>query len=147
MTGQTIVRHYDTLMNSPGLILAVRCWHELLLWKFIDPGATAVQYDHKAFVAFQGETEVGVLTYAEQGWSNSVYIGLAYVVPACRRQGIHTAMWNAMIAKARELKRPAISSSTALGNTAMRNLMKKQGRVETSVNTRFVVPAIEKPIA
>jgi hypothetical protein len=69
------------------------------------------------------------------------------VVPACRRQGIHTAMWNAMIAKARELKRPVISSSTALENTAMRNLMKTQGRVETSVNTRFVVPPIEKPIA
>jgi ribosomal protein S18 acetylase RimI-like enzyme len=142
------IRHYDCLPNSPGLELAVRGWSELLTCGYCDRGATVVGYDHKVIVAYNssqesGETPpVGVLTWSELAYANEVFVMLAYVVPACRRRGVHTAMFNALVEKAQALKRPIITGSTSVHNRAAREMMKRQGREETSVNTRFRVPPL-----
>jgi GNAT superfamily N-acetyltransferase len=137
------IKHYDAIGHTPALRLAVRCWHELLEAGLIDDGGIAVGWDHKAIVAFaEGGTPIGVLTWTNQDWANQLHVALAYVIPQHRRQGVHTAMWHALVAKAVELKRPVIASSTSLGNLASRQMMAAQGREETGVVTRYrvVVP-------
>ena len=71
-----------------------------------------------------------------------MHVILAYVVPGWRRQGVHTAMWNALVAKAVELKRPVIESGTSIDNAVARAAMRAQARVETSIITRFHVPGV-----
>jgi GNAT superfamily N-acetyltransferase len=135
------IRHYDAICNTPALRLAVRCWQELLDRNLIDDGAMAVGWDHKAIVAFgEDGSAIGVMTWVVQEWANGLFVFLAYVVPERRRQGVHTAMWNALVAKAIELKRPVIVSGTSIHNDAARKAMAAQGRVETGTYTRFRVP-------
>lgn len=142
-TGTFELRHFECIMNTPALPLAVRCWHELLRDGLMDLGATAVQYDHKAIGVFEGSEILGVMTWVDQAWANQLSIALAYVIPNRRRQGVHSMMWRAVVEKARELKRPVISSGAAVANDPSRHMMQHQGRVETAVLTRFMVPPIE----
>lgn len=135
------IRHYDAIGHTPALRLAVRCWHELLESGLIDDGGIAVGWDHKAIVAFADDgTPIGMLTWINQEWANQLFVFLAYVIPERRRQGVHTAMWDALVAKAIELKRPVIASGTSIDNLGTRKLMAAQGRAETGIYTRFRVP-------
>ena len=133
------IEHFNRVLNTPGLLLAVRGWYELLCANLIDPGAPAVGWDHRAIVAFDGDMPVGVLTWFDQEWTGTVQVALAYVMPEHRRRGVHTALWEALKDKAVELKRAAISSSTHMRNTASRASMSKQGRVEDGVYLRYEV--------
>ena len=135
------IQHYDSIPHTPALRLAVRCWHDLLEAGHISDGGCAVGWDHKAIVAFADDgTPIGVLTWVDQGWANEVAALLGYVVAAHRMKGVQTAMWNALVEKAIELKRPGISASIALDNFASRAAMAANGGEETSVNARFRVP-------
>jgi L-amino acid N-acyltransferase YncA len=62
------------------------------------------------------------------------------VIPECRGLGIYRLLFAALVEKARELKRPTIWSATAANNHHMRDVAKKQGRVEVAVTFRFEVP-------
>lgn len=124
-TGTFELRHFECIMNTPALPLAVRCWHELLRDGLMDLEATAVQYDHKAIGVFEGSEILGVMTWVDQAWANQLSIALAYVIPNRRRQGVHSMMWR------------------AVANDPSRHMMQHQGRVETAVLTRFMVPPIE----
>ena len=134
------IENFDRLPNTPALRLAVRCWHELLESGFIDLGATAVNWDHRAIVVFDDEKAVGMLTWTDQEWANQVGVVLAYVVPEHRRKGYHAMMWQELIRQAQQLKRSVISSSTHVANVASRCSMRAQGRDETGVHVRFKVP-------
>ena len=138
------IRHYAGIMNTPGLNLAVRAWHELLDAGFVDPTAIVVQYDHKAIVAFSGGRPVGVLTYYDQEWASQIGVAVAFVLPEHRRQGIHTRMWQALIAKTQELKRTSITSGAHIRNEASLASQAKRGSIEKSIGTRFEVPAATK---
>ena len=131
------IEHFDRVMNTPALPLAVRGWHELLCAGLTDLGAQCVAWDHKAIVAFSGDTPVGVLTWFDQDWTGRLHVALAYVLPDHRRQGIHTTMWESLKDKAVEMKRTAIVSSTHIQNAASRASMLKQGRTEHGVYTQY----------
>ncbi len=135
------VEHYDLLMNTDALPLAVRGWHELLDLELIDRGAILVQFDHHAVVARVAQTPVAVLTWMDQEWSNALFVVLAYVLPEHRRRGLHSRyLWPAVIDKARERNRPVIYSGASIRNHASRALQRSQGRIESSVATIFAVP-------
>jgi GNAT superfamily N-acetyltransferase len=142
MTDPVTIQHYPTIMNTPALPLAVKGWDFLLRYNLCDPGAMIVQYDHQGIVATRGGQPIGVLTWFDQAWGNQLGVGVAFVLAEHRRQGIHTQMWQALVVKARGLKRPVIISSTGCANAAARAAMAQQGRVITSFNVRFVVPPL-----
>jgi RimJ/RimL family protein N-acetyltransferase len=135
------IEHYDRIVRTPALKLAVQCWHELLSSDLIDDGASAVSWDQKAIVAFDdlNARAIGVLTYFDQDYTNSVAVALAYVLPGYRGMGVHTAMWQTLVEKAKELKRPCITSSTHVDNATSRDAMRSQGRKELGVLVRYKV--------
>lgn len=136
------IKHFDMIGQSPDAVwLAVRGWHELI--EAAIPrnrsGAMLVSWDHKAIVAHDAGGPVGVLTWSDQEHLNHIWINFAYVIPSCRRQGCHTALFQALVGRARELKRRQILSGSTVGNEASRAAQARQGRVETGVTTIFRV--------
>jgi GNAT superfamily N-acetyltransferase len=132
--------HADTLLNTEALALAVRGWSQLLDAYQIDLGACAVAWDHKAIICVAGpDNPIGVLTYTKQDWANQFVIVLAYVKPPHRRQGIHTAMFNALVRRAEEQKISVILSGSSIRNMVSRAAQRSQGRIESGVITRFKV--------
>lgn len=137
------IKHYDAIPHTPALRLAVRCWHELMEAGHIGEGSIAIGWDHKAIVAFADDgTPIGVLTWVESGWANEIYAALAYVLPNHRRGGVLAAMWQELVGKAVELKRPIISASVALDNLVSRSAAKANGLVETGATLRYSVPGL-----
>ena len=134
------IRHYDTICHSPALPLAVRCWHEMLELGLMPDGGVHISWDHKAIVAFADDgTPAGMLTWINQEWANQLYVMMAYVVPGHRRKGVHTEMWQALVEKAIELKRPVIARGASVGNAVSRQAMASQGRDEAGVYTLYRV--------
>jgi GNAT superfamily N-acetyltransferase len=138
------IKHTDRILHSPALKLAVEGWFYLLQSDMVDLGAVMIAWDHKAFIAYGGiagdrAEPVGVLTYTDQDWSNTLFVNIAYVIPTWRRQGVHMKMWEAIVEKAKVLQRPMITSSTHINNAISRASMAKQGRKETSVYVRYNV--------
>jgi hypothetical protein len=115
------IKHYDTIPHTPALHLAVRAWAELLELGHISEAGVAV---------------------GELAWANEIGACLSYVLPERRRQGVQTAMWRALVAKAAELKRPVISASIAFATLASRAAMAANGGEEVAVVTRFRVQAL-----
>ena len=138
------IRHYDCIMNTPALPLAVRAWYELLRDGLTDPGAQVVQYDHKGIVALIDDDPLAVLTWGEQAYANQVFVGVAFVLPAFRRQGIHTRMWKELIIKTRALKRPVIVSGAHIKNKGSIAMQRSQGRMDVALLTRFEVPELDE---
>lgn len=136
--------HHDAFCRTPAVRLAARGWLELLDANLIDDSGIPFGWDYKSIVAYsEDDTPIGVLVWADQAWGNQISISLAYVLPDYRRMGVHTAMWLAIVDKARELKRPVISSSASIRNAASRASMASQGRGETGVSTVYHVPLLE----
>lgn len=133
------IHHFKTIARTPALKLAVAGWLELLEGGRSD-GGIVLSWDQEVIMAADASGPVGVLTWTDQAWSNQLVVNLAYVIPTRRRQGVHTAMWRALIGKALELKRPAIVSGTAIGNVPARSAMLEQGRRETGIVVTFEVP-------
>jgi GNAT superfamily N-acetyltransferase len=137
------IRHFEGIGHTPVLRLAVRCWHQLLEAGLIDDGGIAVGWDHQGIAAFGDYGELlGALTWVDQPWANQLFIFLAYVLPEHRRQGVHTAMFAALVEKARALKRPVIASGTSIDNHVSRQMMAAQGRTESGVYSRYRVPEL-----
>jgi GNAT superfamily N-acetyltransferase len=134
------ITHYDGLNRTPALRLALVGQLELLDLGLAQP-VLNVNWDNQAFVAFDEEDRpIGVLTWAHHKWSNSIDIAIGYVVPHERRQGVYRRLWDALVAKAQELKVPVIMSSTHKGNLPMRRTAMEQGRQELGVVLHFAVP-------
>jgi hypothetical protein len=136
----TVVREFETLANSPAMTMAVTAWRDLLIANHMDSDQFPVGWDHRALIAFREEKAIGFLTWSDLAWSNTLHVVLAYVVPACRRQHVHTLMFGELVRRAQELQRPVITGGTSIYNKAMRATFAAQGRQETAVMTRFVVP-------
>ncbi len=135
------IRHFKTIGRTPLLPLAVRGWAELIEVGHHD-GGFLLAWDQEAVGAFDDDgAAIGVLTWMDQGWQNAIAIALGYVVPERRRQGVHTAMWNALIVKARERGRPVILSGGLISNVECRAMMRTQGRAEYGFLTQYVVPS------
>jgi len=134
------IRHYNNMTRTPALALAVEGWMWLVKKGHTD-GGFVLNWEQKAILALrENAVPVGVLTWSDQPWNASVFVNLAYVKLAFRRTGVHTAMFDALVERARELGRPTILSGAMKTNNVSRHAMKAQGRVEYAVMTKFDVP-------
>ncbi|WP_322883131.1 GNAT family N-acetyltransferase [Sinorhizobium medicae] len=90
------------------------------------PCMAAIDKDGKA---------IGLITYAgETIWT----IQLAYVSPEHRRKGIHTALFNALVDKAKKQGDIfSIETVTHVNNMAAQAAFEAQGRIKESINYSF----------
>lgn len=91
------------------------------------------------YVEFCGVV-VAAIGYTHQDWCKDFWIGMGYVAPSIRKEGHYTSLFNALVSKAQEEGVLTISGSTHVKNMAMREVARKQGRVETFVTCILTVP-------
>jgi len=142
------VKFYDGLFNTPALELAVRGWADCVE-RGLGDGGLNVHWEQMAFVTFapanlsapgRDMIPVGVCTFSHEKPWKKIWISQSYVVPEYRGLGIYRMMWERVTLKAAELKCVKIQSGTHPNNTAMRQIARKQGRVETGIELTYVMP-------
>jgi GNAT superfamily N-acetyltransferase len=130
------IRHCDSMVHEGIIAIAVEGWQELLNRGICDDN-TLVGWNHKALVAEEEGEILGILTYEAVDWTRSWSVVLGYVRPAHRRKGIYTALWEALVAKAREEKRTYIDGTTHRDNAEMQATMERLGRKLRYFGYRF----------
>lgn len=82
-----------------------------------------------------------MLTYSKADYAKEWQVGIGYVLPELRQQGVYSRLWKELVALAKRSDKPpkCITSNTSLSNKAMRATAKKQKREETGVILRFDV--------
>jgi GNAT superfamily N-acetyltransferase len=135
------IRHYKQISNTSALPLALRAQQALRNNGFVDNLLT-LSWDHSAIEAVPDLTGrgIGIMVYQHLEWAKQIYVGIGWVDPNYRRQGVYTHMWRALLAKAKDLKVVEIRGITHVDNGSMRTLAAKLGRVEMAVVTNFRVP-------
>jgi GNAT superfamily N-acetyltransferase len=136
MTG---IAHYIGLNRTPALPLAVRGWFALIE---ADHCSNYVQVtaDQNALVAFVDDTAAAVLTYRYEPSLKEFQVGIGYTLPAYRGQGLYSALWAALVARAQQVEVVHIASAVFLNNGAMRAVAQAQGRIERTVTLDYTVP-------
>lgn len=140
------VMHVDSLNGTPAARLAVQGWLDVAERGLGEAGDVLnMHWSQKAFVAVarngMEHVPAGVLTYEMLDATNSMFLSQAYVAPEFRGRGVYTAMFDAVVAMAIELKAANIRLGTHVRNSAMRAIAQKHGGVETSIIVTFEVPA------
>lgn len=128
------IQNYSGICRTPAMPLLVKGWLELLKR---DHCQTVMMMDaaHDALVAFDDAGKaVGVFSYGLSKETKEVEIHLVWIKPEARGAGLYDALWDAMVAKARELGAVHISTSTRLTNASMRRAAKRTGLHERSVS-------------
>lgn len=137
------IRHLEKINCTPAVPLALDGWRELIERGLID-NTVLLGWDNKAFVAEEDGELIGCLLYSESDWKDAYSVQLGYVKPAHRRKGIYRALWQALVAQAREKKRVSITGITSTRNAEMQKTMAALGRVATYITYEFrVEPAAE----
>jgi GNAT superfamily N-acetyltransferase len=139
------IQHVDGLNGTPAARLAVQGWLDVDERGLGEAGAVLnMHWSQKAFVAVvpngQEKLSVGVLTYEKMDATKVMFINQVYVVPEFRGRGVYTAMFEAAVAQACELGMLRVALGTHVRNTAMREIARKHGGMETTVMITFEVP-------
>lgn len=130
------IRHIDGLNYQGVMEICAEGWLDLLRRGYADD-TTLIGWDHKAFVAEQFDVPIGILTYEHVDWTNSWSVVLGYVQPKHRGQGVYRALWEALVAKAREEKRHHVNGITSVENLEMQHVAEALGREAHSITYRF----------
>ncbi len=107
----------------------------------VGPGDGGVPYywKDKAICAVLDGEIIGFIAYRLEDGDGALSLMCGYVVPMYRRGGVYTKLWSKLVEIAKESKCARIWGSTHVDNKPMREFYKKLGRVETHVNSNFVV--------
>lgn len=132
------IAHYVGLNRTPALPLAVRGWLALI---DADHCSNYVQVtaDQNAFVAILDDTAAAVLTYRCEPLLKEFQVGIGYTLPPYRGQGLYSALWTALVARAQQADVVHITSAVFLDNVAMRAVAQAQGRIERTVTLDYTV--------
>ena len=130
-----MIRLFNNVGHSPAwplVITAIKALEEegIGFQPFVAP-----VYNDSALVSFGDNGHVeGFLIYRYDDVKCSWFILLAYVLPEHRRKGIHTALFSALVERAK--KRGDILSidcGTHIDNRAAQAAFEAQGRVKTAI--------------
>lgn len=143
--GKIAIEHFDGIVGTPALTIAVRGWADILEAGFASPHMWPLAHDNEAFVAVDDMAgPVGVLTFSHQKWSKEIVVTLGYVRQAHRRRGIYDQLWKALVKHARKIKVSRISGGLAVSNSAMRATAKAQGRLDETIGIVFYLAPKKK---
>lgn len=136
------ITHYNRVLNTPALSLAVEGWNELFRLNLADTGSQLIEHTHSAIVVSVRDAPVGVMTWDDFPSLGAINVYLAYVVPEFRRKGIHRAMFNALVHRAQTMQREVITSGITVGNKRSLASHVSMGRKVQGFVTRFDVPRV-----
>lgn len=123
------VTHGDDWFNA----YIVTAWKYLLDHNLCDRRVIMLDMDTQAFMAFRSDgTPVGVITWSES-YTKTAYIGLGYVDPAYRKQGIYNRLVERLKEHARENGMTQITGWIKTSNGPMVTAAARQGRTITSL--------------
>ena len=134
------VEFYDGICRTPPYPLLLEAHSELLAKGWTDP-VTMVSWDNLAFVAFNGDTPIAVLSFAFAKWAKQVDVQIGWVDPQHRRRGVYRLLWERLVEKSRELGAVAIFGSTHVDNKTLQAVAARLGRVQAGVLFRFDITA------
>lgn len=138
------VRYVEKFVLSKAWPLHYKAIVELMDKGYLGPEYTGVSHLSQGFVAYnKNNAVVGFISFEKEDWNNSFAIGLAYVVPECRRQGIHSKLLSALKDRMKDMKINFISSGTRYSNTEARAAFQAQGREPTYVYYRLYNPLMK----
>lgn len=95
-------------------------------------------YDEAVFYASVPKGVVGFMTY--KSYTPGIWaIGTAWVDPLYRSHGIHTELFQQLVARAKDKGIQKITTGTHVNNRAARVAFEKQGRIATIVSYEYRV--------
>ena len=105
--------------------------------------AVPIHWDQRAVVAIEEYMHppdlLGFIIYGRVEYIKQYNISLGYVHPLRRHQGIYRQLWDVLVEKARDKGYRKIYGTTKVDNVLMREIAKKLGRVEESINLEFTL--------
>lgn len=131
--------HVKQLGGTRYMMEAVHAHSMLLREGRSDEYAQLVSWSDEAIVALDGEQCAGVLTFLKTDHTNGFSVCLGYVLPEYRRQGVYRRMWDCLVEEAKARSVAYIWGVVRVNNEDMREVVKKLGREEESVNIRYKV--------
>lgn len=139
----TIIEHVKQLSGNEAMAFAIHANAELIRTGMADGYVCIVNWDDYAIVAKHDNKVIGIITYSIQNWTNSYFVRIGYVIPKYRNKGIYKRLWGRLVEEAHSNSIKCIYGITKVENTALREVAKKLGRVEESVNLAFIVPPLQ----
>lgn len=94
----------------------------------LDESCTGLGYNYPAILARLDGWVAGILIYQEQDWNAQLFVSEGFVRSDFRQRGVYRALWNELLAVAREKGWYRISGVTHVNNDEMQAVMKKLGR-------------------
>lgn len=135
----------EGINRTPALAIALEGYAWLLGQGFAEP-IIPVSWETNAIVGYGSSGgPLGVITFDHMKWRKEIHIGIGYVHPMARGQGLYLTMWNALVAHAQSVGALQIWGNTDLRNERMRSVAKSLGRVEVGVMIKFDVPKAHAP--
>ena len=123
--------HSKQAANTAAFALIAEGWNELVQEGFTPDGQgfCPVEANDQVFYAEREDGEIiGVLAYQHYEPLGQFYVKLGYVEPTSRRQGVYRALFEALLKRAVADKISRITSTVAVDNVAMQEVMKRLGR-------------------
>jgi ribosomal protein S18 acetylase RimI-like enzyme len=134
---------YSNCSHSPAWPMIPEHMDELVKGGLAETPYEYPAWNDVALVAFDDEhnSPIGFLIYRYYDFNASWFIMQAYVRPEHRRRGVHTALFEALVARARARKDiREIRCGTSVHNHAAQAAFEKQGRKPYAIYYGFEVP-------
>lgn len=135
----TVINHYKNIINTPAQLFALEAYVELLRKGLTDGTTSAPNFEDSAITISLDNKIVGVLTWSKAEWCKTIFVRLGHVSPEYRGKGYYKILWQELLKKAIEDDVSLIDGATNINNIAMREVAKKQGRIEYGVMLRYFV--------
>lgn len=122
------VQHVERAAKSRAFSFLAHAWVELLEAGYCDDDQCAFNWDSPLFFIEIEAEIVGALVYRVTDWNRELFIKLGYVHPSHRGKGLYRALYEAAVAKARELKMLTVTGCVDTRNTEMQKVAEALGR-------------------
>ena len=136
MTKHKVPTYYKTVFGSPVMHVMPWAWIDLIKNGWIDEFCRPFEYDEEAFAMVDDSLETnnkitGFITFKDYNtvdYSNVIEVGIGYVIPSHRKQGLYEHLYKRLRYEAVKRNKTFIWSSVWATNKAMLKHAKSQGR-------------------
>lgn len=125
---ETEVKQAEKLNGCPALKLCVHGWSELIKAGLVPSDSVVLNWDDSVLWVEDSGQIVGVMTYKVMEWTKCLWVGLSFVNPEYRRQGLYSQMYARAVEIAKEKAMIRVESGIDPQNVAMIQAAKKTGR-------------------
>ena len=124
--------YYKTVFSSPVMYVMPYAWCELIENGWIDEFCRPFEYDEETFFTTDDNDKVtGFITFKDYNtvdFSNVIEVGIGYVIPSHRKQGLYEHLYKRLRYEAVKRKKTFIWSSVWATNKGMLKHAERAGR-------------------